>query len=350
MNIGIFISRLTKSGPVNVIYNLIHETTDISIKYTIFTFRPEILNNTRVSDFEKLHIPVCCVYDKNLIRIWFNIKKEVERHNIDIIHAHCFCTLVFGSYIKRKKIFTVHQNFYFDWKSNDHLKFAGKIMIVMEDILLRRWNIIITCAKFLEEILKKRMPRKNICCVTNGVLINKRCTESIPKNAAKKFIYVGSIDKRKNVKKLCEQFSSYSLDDEVLFCVGTGKDLELIQKMNYSNIQLLGFQNNISELMYQANYFISMSISEGFPLAVIEALSCKLPVILSDIPAHRDLFLLNEKIGVLITDGLENALKKIRKNNYSEMSNAAYITYLEYLSAGRMAQEYIKQYRSLYEK
>ncbi|GHT97338.1 glycosyl transferase [Spirochaetia bacterium] len=348
MNIGIFISRLSKTGPVNVIYNLIHETADISIKYIIFTLRPELVNNTRIKDFSELNIMVKCLYDRNIINIYKNIREELGSCNIDIIHAHCFRSLVFCSFFKIKKIFTVHQNFYYDWQLN--YGFIGKLMVLVENKMLPYWNIIICCAKYLEPIIKNRIKNDNIYHIINGVLPLVVSNKKTSKHKTVTYIYVGSIDKRKNVKLLCEQFSHNALGNEKLICVGTGSDFPAIQKMNYPNIKLLGFKDNISEFLCQSDYFISMSFSEGLPLAVIEALSCGLPVILSDIPAHRDFFTLNNKIGVLIADNFNEALKRIRSNNYEEMSTQVYNTYFQYLTAKKMAEEYIEHYKSLKNK
>src|SRR5205085_4599406 len=41
-------------------------------------------------------------------------------------------------------------------------------------------------------------------------------------------------------------------------------------------------------LMKSASLFVSLSAYEGSPVAVMEALACECPVILSDIPAHRE--------------------------------------------------------------
>jgi glycosyltransferase involved in cell wall biosynthesis len=163
------------------------------------------------------------------------------------------------------------------------------------------------------------------------------------------YIYVGAIRKVKNVKQLCKEFSLYSKNNEQLVCIGTGPDLFSIKNKNYSNIRMLGLQTNVKEYLLQADYFISMSKSEGLPTAVIEALACKIPVILSDIPAHKEFFLLNEGIGTLITDGLDKALKKIRNANYEKMSQESYNTYSQYLTSTRMANLYIEQYKSLLE-
>jgi glycosyltransferase involved in cell wall biosynthesis len=347
MNVGILVSRLSREGPVNVIYNLISATEDTSIRYIIFTFRHESLDKSRIDDFKRLNISVICLYDKNIINMIKRLKEEIEKKEIDIVHAHCSRSLFIASFIQVKKIFTVHQNFYYEWQ----IAFGifGKILILIENKMIQKWDRIICCAEFLENIVKKYTGKKNIYHILNGSISPNICTfqrnGKQPEKTIITYIYVGSIDKRKRVKKLCDDFVLFSNNNEQLICIGIGPDFSLIQDMKYPNIKLLGFQTNVIEYLFQADYFISMSDSEGLPMAVIEALACKLPVVLSDIPAHRDLFSLNEKIGVLIKNDLNTALKKIRNNNYEEMCKEAYNTYSEYLTAEKMARSYIEYYK-----
>jgi glycosyltransferase involved in cell wall biosynthesis len=349
MNIGILISRLPRVGPVNGIYNRIYSTDDASVKYIIFTFRPELLGNSRQEDFERLKVSVICLFDKNIFNIIKKLKRAVIDYEIDIIDAHCTRTLFFGSFIKINKIFSVHQNTYFAPKVNSLI--IGVIYVMIQDIFLgKKWNRIICCAKNLVPMVKQRTGNNEVYYVLNSTLPlvsddyqkHKKENENIVT-----YIYVGSIDKRKNVKKLCKQFSIFSQSNEQLLCIGTGPDYTLIQHKDYPNIKMLGFQNSVKEYLLKADYFISMSKSEGLPNAVIEALACKIPVILSDIPEHREFFLLNEGIGTLITDGLDKALKKIRNANYEAMSHESYNTYTQYLTSTRMADQYIEHYKSV---
>jgi glycosyltransferase involved in cell wall biosynthesis len=91
-----------------------------------------------------------------------------------------------------------------------------------------------------------------------------------------------------------------------------------------------------------------MSTSEGLPLAVIEALSCGLPVILSAISSHKDLFLLDNNIGVLITVDLRTSLEAVRKFNKDEMGQNAYNLYLKYFTSKKMAEAYSKLYYKVF--
>lgn len=53
-------------------------------------------------------------------------------------------------------------------------------------------------------------------------------------------------------------------------------------------IRLLGERPDIWPLMKAANAFISTSAFEGQPNAVLEAMACGCPLVVSDIPAHRE--------------------------------------------------------------
>ncbi len=54
-------------------------------------------------------------------------------------------------------------------------------------------------------------------------------------------------------------------------------------------IHLLGWRDDVAELLPAFDVFVLPSLWEGMPLAILEALACGLPAIVSDIPGNRDL-------------------------------------------------------------
>jgi glycosyltransferase involved in cell wall biosynthesis len=63
----------------------------------------------------------------------------------------------------------------------------------------------------------------------------------------------------------------------------------------------------------EASLFVSASSREGMPIAVLEAMACKCPVILSDIPPHREISQRLEFIPLIKPHNIEGLAQTIKK-------------------------------------
>jgi len=96
--------------------------------------------------------------------------------------------------------------------------------------------------------------------------------------------------------------------DAKLVIVGTGSK-EIIYKLkneikclNLSkNILMTGYVNEKEKisLLKQSKLFVSTSLYEGLPITPLEAAACRLPLILSDIPPHREEF--NDSAAIFVS-------------------------------------------------
>lgn len=57
----------------------------------------------------------------------------------------------------------------------------------------------------------------------------------------------------------------------------------------HPEVRVLGRVPNVADYLRASDYFVSASLAEGLPNAVLEALACGLPCILSDIPEHLEI-------------------------------------------------------------
>ena len=75
-----------------------------------------------------------------------------------------------------------------------------------------------------------------------------------------------------------------------------------------SNIRLLGFTQNVKEVIAVSDIGVLLSYREGLPRSVMELMCCKKPVIGTNIRGNRDL-IIHEKTGYLvpINDALQTA-------------------------------------------
>lgn len=117
----------------------------------------------------------------------------------------------------------------------------------------------------------------------------------------KTLVYVGRLTEQKQPLLLLDFFKVLSAIRPAtqLIIVGTGNLLTKTRKKaaELAKAHVLGRipRRAVLSLLSQASMYISLSCYEGLPLAALEAASFGLPMILSDIPAHR--WIINSGIG-----------------------------------------------------
>ena len=101
------------------------------------------------------------------------------------------------------------------------------------------------------------------------------------------FIYSGVLSRRKNPALLIRSFlRSRWRDEGILVLAGEMKDALKAVEAGRPNILLTGPVEDILPWYQASDILLSASRSEGLPNAVLEGMSCGLPVLLSDIPPH----------------------------------------------------------------
>lgn len=143
----------------------------------------------------------------------------------------------------------------------------------------------------------------------------------------------GQMDLLKAFKNLLDKYSNIEL-----WIVGAGPDeskiLDYIHSNNLdNNIRLLGFRKDILNIINDSDIIVLPSYSEGFPLILLEAMSCSHPVISTDIAGIPEMYE-NNKEGFIISPGdiyelsaaMEVFIKKPEK--IKEMGNLGHINVL----------------------
>jgi glycosyltransferase involved in cell wall biosynthesis len=138
------------------------------------------------------------------------------------------------------------------------------------------------------------------------------CDKFKPENVGKKYdvVYLGRIDfvqkgidvllkawkivalKRKNSKLIL--IGGFNSQEDYRKLVNMLKELDL-----EDSVEFTGFVNDkkIVELLNSAKVFVFPTRFDGFTLAVLEAMACGLPCIISDIPTYRNVY---SKVAVLV--------------------------------------------------
>lgn len=108
------------------------------------------------------------------------------------------------------------------------------------------------------------------------------------------FLFVGRIEKKKNVKMLIDAFREFKNrtgSDAELILVGTpGFGFHEMFKPHPQGVRCLGYlsEEHLSAIMNGASAYCFPSWYEGFGIPNLEAMSCGTPLLTSDIPVHRE--------------------------------------------------------------
>jgi glycosyltransferase involved in cell wall biosynthesis len=239
----------------------------------------------------------------NTVRGFFRaLRAALDGRDYDVIHVHTphagvlllIGLFIFGQYRKYRPS-TVHtiQN---SWPN---FKLRNQLLHIPSFPLFQR---LIFCSHASMESfpgLLKRTGGNRMRVVQNAVDIDRidRMTmnEQVPQSDHFTIATVGLI-KMKNPFAVLEAFrQSYDESSKLMF-IGEGNLRPLLtQKVKQSDLQqqveITGLieRDDVFGYFVQADLFVSASWGEGLPVAVLEAMACRRPVVLSDIPPHREI-------------------------------------------------------------
>jgi glycosyltransferase involved in cell wall biosynthesis len=175
--------------------------------------------------------------------------------------------------------------------------------------------------------------------------------------ATKLIVSAASFKPQKNLGTLLEAFEIVMRGSKdaaaVLFGDGPLRD-ELIRIRDRlgltDRVRIMGFTSRLCAWLARADVFVSVSYFEGSPNTVLEAIACKCPLVVSDVPAHREL--LDDSAALFATPTSRNDIAdKIgyALSNKRQMRRNAAVAYIDILklSPETITQQYIDTYREI---
>jgi glycosyltransferase involved in cell wall biosynthesis len=122
-----------------------------------------------------------------------------------------------------------------------------------------------------------------------------RATEPGFDPETKVVLYAGRMDAGKNVEGVIAVLARVAAEMKfVALMCGDGPSRPYLERMARElgiadRVVFRGYVDNLRELMSSADAFVSLSRFEGCPNVVLEAMAYGCPVVVSDIPAHREM-------------------------------------------------------------
>lgn len=130
-------------------------------------------------------------------------------------------------------------------------------------------------------------------------------------------LYAGRMDEGKNVESLIAALARVAADVPFAAVVcGDGPRRRHAERLARElgvahRVVFTGYVSNLWDLMKRADALVSLSRFEGRPNVVLEAMACGCPLVVSDIPAHREI--LDERSALFVDpDDPEEAARALK--------------------------------------
>ena len=268
--------------------------------------------------------------DGSLLGFLRAMKMALNSSSLDIVHVHTpqlglllILMIPFIGRLLDKSVLTVH-NSYPSYKPRNKLLYL---------LIFTFYRKVIFCSHASFDsfpTIYKALAGNRSRVIPNGVDINRvdkitnNCSKAIQSNNFK-LVVVGRLVPIKNPLMALQSFYRSSNNNCTLTFIGEGllrDDLMLgIEKLNLnSRVNITGLipREDVFVQLLDADLFISTSKGEDLPVAVLEAMACRCPVLLSDIPSHREIADSADFIQLISPDDLAGFTREINRYRHME--------------------------------
>ncbi len=345
MKIAFILPSLANKGPIVFTKYLIEGLKGKVDYIEVFYFKDIVeldlgVPTKQISFFEKIDFDSFDIVHTTMIKAdlysWWN-KKNISKKAVVSMHNYLVEDLNFLYKPFKAKVFT------FLWKmslnsinniivsSEDQLNYYKKLLGNQKEFTLIPYGI--NKKEFKEIDLKERQLLEDLksqykVIVSCGLLIErkgfKQLIEFLINNSNFAVVLIGDGEDRKNLESLIEK---HSLKDRFI---------------------LLGFKDNSIDYYKYFDIYAMTSYSEGFGLAMLEAMSQSLPVVCSNLPLYKGYF---DDTNVSLfepnkIESLSNAIYKVNENT-DYYKNASYKLFEEKFSLDVMGDRHIELYKKV---
>lgn len=289
--------------------------------------------------------------------------EKIDFDSFDIVHTTMIKADLFSwwnkKYISKKAVVSMH-NYLVEDLNFLYKPFKAKVFAFLWEMSLNSINHIIVSSEDQLNYYKKLLDnQKEFTLIPYGInqkelkeidLTEKKLLEDL-KSQYKVIGSCGLLIERKGFKQLIEFLINNSNFAVVL--IGNGEDKKNLESLRerYSlqdRFILLGFKDNSIDYYKYFDIYAMTSYSEGFGLAMLEAMSQSLPVVCSNLPLYRGYFD-DKNVSLFVPNDIVSLTKAIHKvsENIDYYKNASYKLFEEKFSLDLMADKHVSFYNKV---
>ncbi len=294
------------------------------------------------------------------------IYKEVVENNlvadINLIHAHTLFSNGFLAYKLYKSYGIPYIVAIRNTDVNDFFKYMFHLRGLGQEIMLNAKNVIFlspsymshVCNKYIDPKYRNIILKKSIV-IPNGIdpiFFEKKSRQNFKKlNKTIKLLFVGNIDKNKNVLSVllaADKLIKEGFEVEV-YVVGKLVSKKVgfeLKKRNFVRLYSYMKHEGIIDLMHKTDILIVPSFKETFGLVYAEAMSQGMPIIYTKGQGFDGQFE-DKYVGCsVVADDIDDICDSIKyiMNNYNEISENCYNS-VDKFSWDIIAKKYLELYK-----
>jgi glycosyltransferase involved in cell wall biosynthesis len=281
------IESITVGGAEKLVCNTINELPEY--EHLIVTVFPT--NNLSLLPSGVEHVCLCAKTKADIFFKGGAYKQIIKRYKPDAVHAHLYFSTILAKCFTPGTIpliFTQHFEFS---KNTDKWYYA-----FIDKFFSSRKQVCIAVSESVKRDYIRSTGFNGEVHVVNNYVANdffeSYKNNSYNTNHELKMVAIGNIKPIKNQRYLINAFRN--LKDLPVSCdvYGEGHDKEILAAeadKEKIKVYFKGLIEDTSKVLPFYDLYIMPSLTEGFPLALFEAMACGLPVLVSDIPVFHEL-------------------------------------------------------------
>ncbi len=319
------INQLRNSGPNRVMLDIAANIDRAKIRPVVISLMPDDTVRPIAHKFKEIGVEIYR-FNYNFYSLelnTFNVAKRLEKFIVEnydnpVVQAHGYHPTLLTARMHIPHTVTIHCI-----SKEDFIKSRGPIignyMVYRFARNLKKQKYPVVISSYMANYYRN-ICKNNIQLIYNGVSYSplqsdiSQLKQKLAISPNKKIIIVtGGLNERKNNIHTILQLKQSGLDNFLCVFLGIGPQEQFLKDSvgNDNRFRFDGYRTNINEYLAIADLYVSSSLSEGLPLAVLEAVCSGVPCLLSNIPPHKEIV---EKIDCQGVDTFSISTNELAEN------------------------------------
>jgi glycosyltransferase involved in cell wall biosynthesis len=282
------IDSLIRGGAESMLLSLVKE---LGKEYDII-----LVTLSDINDFDEVRVKKhYCLQRKSVYEfplLAWKLRTIINRHKPVLVRAQLYWSTIVARLATPRSIpliFSIHS-----FMSDDSF-LKNPLSLRLERLTYRKSNVLLSVSQAALDDYKKYVPVTGPTVVLNNFTdpaFFEQTKEFTPVPDKLRLIAVGNLKDVKNHAILLEAIALVHPRAHLTLAIAGEGDLRASMEQRIAEtgipVTLLGNQRNIPHLLPGYDVFISSSKSEGFGIALTEAMAVGLPLVLNDLPVFRE--------------------------------------------------------------